>query len=97
MRPWKTVGILALCVAASAAAAWAVDDYRVCLDSARRPSGSALDAAGLQRAYAHLTPPNPVTERVRFARTLRVKTLAGEEVRLDFSRGKHIVLFAGCT
>ena len=31
------------------------------------------------------------------AKTLRVKALSGEEVRLDFGRGKHIVLFAGCT
>jgi hypothetical protein len=96
MRLWRTVGMLVLCVAAGVAATWALDACRTRLDLARRPQGSLFDTADLEKVYAHNTPLQPVTERVHFEHLLRVKALSGEEVRLDFRRGKHIVLFAGC-
>jgi len=96
MRWRRTVGILVFCVVASVAATWALDDYRMRLDLARRPHGPPLTRADVEKFYAHVTPLPPVTGGARFEHPLRVEALSGEEVRLDFSRGKHIVLFAGC-
>jgi hypothetical protein len=97
MRLPRTVGILTLCVAASVAVTWALDDYRVRLDFARRPHSLGLNRADLEGAYAHVIPLLPVTEPTHFEHQLWVQAVSGEEVHLDFSRGKHIVLFAGCT
>ena len=97
MRSWRIVGTVAVCVVATVAATWALDDYAVRLDAARRPHGSRLDGVDLAKAYSHAVPPQPVTERARVEGPLRVRALSGEEVGLDLSRGRHLVLFAGCT
>jgi hypothetical protein len=83
-------------VVTTVAATWALDDYAMRLDAARRPQGSQIDRADLEQVYARSIPPKPITERAHFDGPLRVKAESGEEVSLDFSRGRHLVVFAGC-